>query len=440
MKSKTLPKMKAIPEASLPLYNEEYVAQLQRFFGLELASKTADNGSLPTENREERDSSAAAAIADDLTSNSNQACRVHDKDRETTYFSLKQRKAPEVEKCDGERDREEGPTDGVGPDPPDRYRVHSRFWYAIFSFGALLGDDTFYYFIFCFSVANLSWWVTRRLLMVWGFCMFIGQACKEILRWPRPREPPVVQLESRYNKEYGMPSTHAVVGTLMPFTLLISTWNHYEYPHLLGFVLACNWTLLVCCSRLYRGMHFILDLIAGVTLTALLMALIWPWLDSLDHFLLTHPYAPVIIVVVTILLIVFYPALDGVGASRNDTVSILATMGGGLCAFWCNHRSGLVPDAHAPLGGTIDWPDLPTAGIMLVRYAIYTVIASIIFFGLKFLIKRMMQVFFGIQVNRETKRWLRVQLSYGYVPHGFTMLVMYSMGPRLCTWLGLDLN
>ncbi|XP_038075405.1 sphingosine-1-phosphate phosphatase 2-like [Patiria miniata] len=423
--------MKAIPETSLPLYNEEYVAQLQRFFGLELASKTAGNGDLPNGNGD--------MMNDDLTSGSGDHHHVHEKDRGTTYFHLKQRRqAPEAEKSSGEREREEGPTEADGPDPPDRYRVHSWFWYGIFSFGALLGDDLFYFFIFSFGVANFSWWVTRRLLMVWGFCMFVGQACKEILRWPRPREPPVVRLESRYNREYGMPSTHAVVGTLMPFTLLVSTWNHYEYPHLLGFVLACNWTLLVCCSRLYRGMHFILDLIAGVTLAALLMALIWPWLDTLDHFSLTHPYAPVIIITVSILLIIVYPTPDGIGASRNDTVSILGTVGGGLCAFWCNHYFGLVPDAHAPLGGTIKWPDLPTAGIMLARYFTYKSSAIIVFFGQKFIIKQILRAGFNIPVNVSTKRWLSIQLLYGYIPHVCTMLVMYQLGPRACTWFGLD--
>ncbi|XP_033624109.1 sphingosine-1-phosphate phosphatase 2-like [Asterias rubens] len=416
--------MKAYPESTLPLYNEQNVAQLQRFFGLELAAKTAEECVQKTV---------------ELPNNGNDV-RVDDKDRGITYFQLKHRKSGEAhESCNGDAGSP-APVNSeeANANPRERYHVGSWFWYCVFSFGAALGDDLFYFFVFPFAIANMSWWVIRRLLMVWGFCMFIGQASKEILQWPRPSEPPVIRLEKRYFKEYGMPSTHAMVGTLVPFTLLVSTWNHYEYPHMLGIVLACNWTLLVCCSRLYRGMHFMLDIVAGVTLTCLLMALIWPWLDMLDHFQLTHPYAPVIIIIVTLLLCILYPALDGVGATRKDTISILGAMAGGSSAFWFNYHNGILPDADGPLGGVIMWPDMPTAGVMFVKYALVKVCAIILFFGTKFLVKKFFYYVVGIEVNEETKKLLIIQIPYGYIPHWLTMIIGFQLGPWIYRWLGLE--
>lgn len=50
----------------------------------------------------------------------------------------------------------------------------------------------------------------------------------QILKWPRPKSPPVVPLEPRYFKEYGMPSTHAMVGTLIPFSILFLTMGKVQ--------------------------------------------------------------------------------------------------------------------------------------------------------------------------------------------------------------------
>lgn len=58
--------------------------------------------------------------------------------------------------------------------------------------------------------------------------MYIGQVAKDILKWPRPSYPPVVNLEKRVLTEYGMPSTHAMAATAISFTLLISTMDRYQ--------------------------------------------------------------------------------------------------------------------------------------------------------------------------------------------------------------------
>ena len=107
------------------------------------------------------------------------------------------------------------------------YKVHNWFWYYLFGFGASLGDDIFYYTFYPFWFYNLSPWVIRRVILMWGLIMYVGQSSKEILRWPRPGAP-AVRIEKRYFQEFGMPSTHAMVGTLVPFTILAVTWDHYE--------------------------------------------------------------------------------------------------------------------------------------------------------------------------------------------------------------------
>lgn len=40
--------------------------------------------------------------------------------------------------------------------------------------------------------------------------------------------PVVVQLEKKWALEYGMPSTHAMIGLAVPFSVLVFTWGRYQ--------------------------------------------------------------------------------------------------------------------------------------------------------------------------------------------------------------------
>ena len=183
------------------LTSSHTVAGIQNFFGLELLERPQDTTTITSQQN-----GTTTANGHDRNSNHTNGAAVHHRGK-TQNGS--------VEK---ESSVAEGPT----------YRVNNRFWYWVFAFGASLGDDIFYYTVYPFWFYNLSPWVIRRVMLMWGLIMYVGQSSKEIMRWPRPSEPPAVRIEKRYFKEYGMPSTHAMVGTLVPFTILATTWNHYE--------------------------------------------------------------------------------------------------------------------------------------------------------------------------------------------------------------------
>lgn len=87
--------------------------------------------------------------------------------------------------------------------------------------------------------------------------MFLGQSIKDIICWPRPGYP-VVQLQSKWAMEYGMPSTHAMVGVSIPFSVLLYTMPRYQYNVSIGIIIAVAWCTTICLSRLYLGMHTVL--------------------------------------------------------------------------------------------------------------------------------------------------------------------------------------
>ena len=107
------------------------------------------------------------------------------------------------------------------------YKVTNSILYYIFHFAANLGNEIFYITFFPFWFWNIDGYVGRRVCVFWALFMYIGQATKDIVRWPRPASPPVIRMEKRYALEYGMPSTHAMVGAGIPFTILYFTYERY---------------------------------------------------------------------------------------------------------------------------------------------------------------------------------------------------------------------
>lgn len=140
-----------------------------------------------------------------------------------------------------------------------KYLIRNYLWYYLFSFGARLGYEVFYALSFSYLYWNLDSFICRQLMLIWAILMYTGQALKEIFRIPRPSGPNILILEPEYSFEYGMPSTHAMLAAMVPLTLYSLLNNRYEIisPLLFIFCSIC-WCTLICCSRLYLGMHSVL--------------------------------------------------------------------------------------------------------------------------------------------------------------------------------------
>lgn len=115
-------------------------------------------------------------------------------------------------------------TEDVGQE----FLVHNKFLFYLFTFGTELGNEMFFIVFFPFVLWNVDPLVSRRLIIVWAWNMFVGQSTKDMVRWSRPASPPVVKVEIFYNSEYSMPSTHAMTGTAIPFCLFMLTYGRWQ--------------------------------------------------------------------------------------------------------------------------------------------------------------------------------------------------------------------
>ena len=99
-----------------------------------------------------------------------------------------------------------------------------------FRFATEFGYEPFYITVIPFFIWNIDSFVGRQAVLLWSISMYTGQALKPLIRWPRPPSPPVIRLEQNpiLELEYGFPSTHSIVSTILPFYTLYLTLDRYE--------------------------------------------------------------------------------------------------------------------------------------------------------------------------------------------------------------------
>lgn len=113
-------------------------------------------------------------------------------------------------------------------DVGQEFIIENKFLFYLFTVGTELGNEMFFIVFFPFLMWNVDPYVSRSLIVVWAWVLFLGQSTKDLIRWTRPPSPPVVKVEVFYNTEYSMPSTHAMTGTAMPFCLFMLTYSRWE--------------------------------------------------------------------------------------------------------------------------------------------------------------------------------------------------------------------
>lgn len=97
-----------------------------------------------------------------------------------------------------------------------KVKVTNKFWYYLFWFGTILGDELFYATMIPFWFWNVDSAVARRAVLMWSIAMYVGQVLKDIFKIDRPGYP-VIKLQKKWALEYGFPSVCLVIFCLLLF-------------------------------------------------------------------------------------------------------------------------------------------------------------------------------------------------------------------------------
>lgn len=218
-----------------------------------------------------------------------------------------------IERTDGKKD------DG------NNYRIKNKFFYYLFIIGTELGnylffivnflsinlmfsvgDELFYGIFIPFCFFNLDGYIGRRFVFNWFFNMYVGQALKEIFIEVRPKFP-AVQMQKKWSNEYSLPSTHAMSAPSIAVTIVYFALDRYEINLFIASILTVIWIAVVSGSRVYLGMHSVLDLILGYALSAVLLVVGLPCTDTIELFLTKNIFAPFVLLAFVIVLMIYFP-------------------------------------------------------------------------------------------------------------------------------------
>ncbi|XP_059211874.1 sphingosine-1-phosphate phosphatase 1-like [Centropristis striata] len=325
-------------------------------------------------------------------------------------------------------------------DQGQEFLIHNKFLFYLFTFGTELGNEMFFIIFFPFLFWNIDALVSRRLIVVWAWNLFVGQSTKDMVRWSRPASPPVVKVEVFYNSEYSMPSTHAMTGTAIPFCLFMLTYGRWQYPFLFGFGVALSWSVLVCVSRVYMGMHSILEVITGFLYTLLILAFFQPILEKIDTFYMMGHYAPLVIIVSHVSLGLVAFSLDSWSTSRGDTAQALGTGAGVAIATHVNYQLGLLLDP--PLSSLpLTFPPLSVGLVFLslLRFVIGVVVILVTRMIMKAVTIPFLCRLFGLPSDdvRQARQQMKVELPYRYMVYSVVGFSCVCVVPLLLRILNL---
>ncbi len=166
-------------------------------------------------------------------------------------------------------------------------QVRTPFLNDFFRFVTNLHGDNFYLFVF----PLLYWCLDKRLAARLAYLFFFGYdfsngVLKDLLHTPRPSDPRLEVLVTETS--FAFPSGHAQGSTI--FWGYLAVWARRTWFWLAAGVLI----LLISFSRLYLGIHYPQDVVGGLLIGLLVLALFiwlepkvsrivarWPWLQQM---------------------------------------------------------------------------------------------------------------------------------------------------------------
>ncbi|XP_035649917.1 sphingosine-1-phosphate phosphatase 1 isoform X3 [Oncorhynchus keta] len=214
-----------------------------------------------------------------------------------------------------------------------------------------------------------------------------------------------------------------------------------QYPFLFGLSLAICWSFLVCVSRVYMGMHSVLEVITGFLYSLLILAVFQSTLDQIDSFYLTSHHAPLVIVILHVGLGFLAFTLDTWSTSRGDTAQALGTGAGAALASHLNHQLGLLAD---PPLSSLPLALPPLSAALLARSLLRLLLGVVVLLATRAAMKAatipLACRVFGLPAGdvRQARQHMEVELSYRYIVYGTVSFSCVCLVPLLFSYLNLS--
>ncbi|KAF9592878.1 hypothetical protein IFM89_018458 [Coptis chinensis] len=157
--------------------------------------------------------------------------------------------------------------------------------------------------------------LARQMTLLMAVCDYMGNCIKDVVSAPRPSSPPVRRVTATKDEkenalEYGLPSSHTLNTVCLSGYLLHYVFNYSQHDTasiLVGFSLACLLVGLIVLGRIYLGMHSVIDVLGGLVIGLVILAI---WLmvhDNVDSFVVSGQNVTSFWITLSFLLLFAYP-------------------------------------------------------------------------------------------------------------------------------------
>lgn len=146
----------------------------------------------------------------------------------------------------------------------------------------------------------------------------------------------------------------------------------------------------------------------------LILAVVLPCLDSIDHFVTTSLYSPVVVLIIVTTLSLLYPHHNARSPTRGDTCVIIGSSAGFLLGSWLNYQLGLVHHIAGhhhpvPLNLIMDCNDLI---VLLLR----TLFGFVVIVGIKNACKKLSMAMVRKITGRDPNQLLAKHKAIAEIP------------------------
>lgn len=124
-----------------------------------------------------------------------------------------------------------------------------------------------------------------------------------------------------------------------------------------GLIAIVLWVSVISLSRVYLGMHSVLDLVLGVAISIVLLAVILPLTDGILDYMAMNAWAAIPTLLIPVLLMAYFPTTEIWTPTRGDTCCIAAVFSGIELGVWFNYQFGLMNLNEASYQLTFDLGD-----------------------------------------------------------------------------------
>ena len=180
-------------------------------------------------------------------------------------------------------------------------------------------------------------------------------------------------------------------------------------------------------------------MLAGLAFVLFLGLVIFPFLDTIDYFLLHSPYSPAVSVLVPLVLCLCYPTLDRWSTARGDTTLIMAVGGGLFLGHWVCFQYGLMQKASTSPPYHIIPPNFVWLGQMALRLSVGIVILFSTRAIMKLLSYNLVCYLLGVsKEDQKCHQRLAVERPYKFITSFVLGFSAVYLAPQVFRHLGIE--